>query len=52
VIQTHPIMERNKPSGTTLLVLDPGRGELVASAPLKAGGSRLYYDTSRCTRSS
>jgi hypothetical protein len=51
-IQTHPIMERNKPSGTTLLVLHSDRGDLVASVPLKAGGSRLYYDTSLCTRSS
>lgn len=50
-IQTHPIMESGKPSGTTLLVLDPERGDLVASVPLKEGGSRLYYDTSLCTAS-
>jgi hypothetical protein len=50
-IHVNPIMERDKPSGTTLLVLDPESGELVASAPLKAGGSRLYYNTSVCTRS-
>jgi hypothetical protein len=51
-IQVHPIMERSKPAGSVLLVLRADAGDLVASAPLKKGGSRLYYDTSLCTRSS
>lgn len=51
-IQAHPIMESGRPNGTTLLVFQPGRGELLASAPLKDGGSRLYYDTTACRRSS
>jgi len=51
-IQVHPIMEADEPAGTTLLVLHSDRADLVASVPLKEGGSRLYYDTSICTRSS
>jgi hypothetical protein len=51
-IQVHPIMEGNKPGGTTLLVLRSDRPDLVASVPLKEGGSRLYFDMSICTRSS
>jgi hypothetical protein len=52
VFQVHPIMESNRPAGSVLLVLNPDRHRLVASAPLKDGGSRLYYDTSACSRSS
>jgi hypothetical protein len=49
-IQVHPIMESNRPAGTVLLVLRPSRFRLLASIPLKRGGSRLYYDRSACSR--
>jgi hypothetical protein len=49
-IQVHPIMEFGRPAGSVLFVLRPDKHTLVASVPLKKGGSRLYYDTSTCAR--
>jgi hypothetical protein len=49
-IQAHPIMEFDRPAGSVLLVLRPSRSRLLASIPLKRGGSRLYYDRFACNR--
>jgi hypothetical protein len=49
-IQVHPIMETGLPAGSLLLVVRPDRNTVVASVPLKKGGSRLYYDASTCAR--
>jgi hypothetical protein len=50
VVQVHPIMESGEPAGSVLLLVRPDRHTVVASVPLKKGGSRLYFDTSACTR--
>lgn len=52
VVWVHPILESGNPRGSVLLVVNPDRHTVVASVPLKKGGSRMYFDTSTCTRSS
>ena len=50
LIQVHPILEADAPAGSVLLVVRPDRHTVIASAPLKEGGSRISYDTSTCRR--
>jgi hypothetical protein len=51
-IQVHPILEGGHPRGSVVLIVRPDSDSLVASVPLKKGGSRLYFNTSMCARSS
>jgi hypothetical protein len=49
VLQVHPILHGDRPSGSVLLLLASNGRTPIFSAPLKPGGARFYHDKAVCS---